>query len=1223
MYVYINMKIFRILFFLLLWGHLIAAQNTPISGQINQYAKASAISYCDNTVTVDSIAYFQPGMKVLLIQMQGAIIDLNNTLAFGNVIDYNVAGNYEIETIQSITGNSIKFQYEIERKYNAANSLQLIPLPVYQTATVSSKLYCKPWDGTTGGVLLLQADTLILNDTITVAGRGFRGTIENDPSGCLGLNPSTFGATAVNIGAPKGEGIVQNPFSYARGKNANGGGGGNDHNSGGGGGGNVGIGGIGGIRGTSSSFCQGNYPGIGGLGLLYSNVENRIFMGGAGGAGDENNAEGTGGENGAGICIIIANVLIGNNKPIIAKGNDQNLIAGADAAGGGGAGGTVLLAVNHYSGSLKVNTVGGNGGKLNNGLNPGQCWGPGGGAGGGICWVSLSAFPPAISYIDTGGVNGWDTYNNPGTCLAGTTNGATAGTRGDSLMNLSIPFSVRPFIKLTATFSNDTAVCYNKILTLHATGVSSDTVYYHWNTGLDSANITFNATQSTTYTISVTDANTCTITQQIHVSVDSVMPLFSPDTSLCTPGSVTFHAQNLASTPVTYHWSDLSSLSTLTFFAATTQTYTVTVSSALGCSATASMTATIGSLYINVSPDTTICPGFPVHLTATPTSLGSFSYTWSTGSHATAIDVSPSVPNSYTVTVSSLTGCSTTATINIFIRNLPFTFSPDTIVCHSSPIHLYAIPTLPNTYSYLWNTGDMTPSITQIPTASQGYTIVITDGTGCSTTHNFNVVVDNFSVAYSHDTALCAGGSATLAATPLSGTGYHYTWSDSSHTSAITVSPSSTTLYYVTVSDSVGCSISSLMTVVVAHLGVHYSHDTAICPGRFVTLFAAVDSGGSCRYIWSTGDTTPSITLSPTASHTYIVTITNTVGCIATHGIIVSKDFLGTIAYSDTAICIGGNARLSATVPNVSNVSYLWSSGATTALTTVSPTHSQTYTVSTSSTNGCSGTATVNITIDTVKISLSADTLICPLSPAILTVSAQGIGSTSYRWNTQAQSDSLIVSPANYERYTVTATDAHGCSATGTIAVNTADNATGLSPILTAQPDSATYPSEPIQFTIAGGVFTRYQWLVFDSLSDSTIATPIAYPLRSAQYCVRVYDAHRCAAIVCKHIPVATPPVAVAIPTAFTPNGDNRNEQFRVIPSHGTIIASLKVYDRWGILLYDNESLQDLNILQLGWNGTYKGEAQISEDYTCFVTYYQELYPDKRYRKVGVFTLIR
>jgi large repetitive protein len=97
---------------------------------------------------------------------------------------------------------------------------------------------------------------------------------------------------------------------------------------------------------------------------------------------------------------------------------------------------------------------------------------------------------------------------------------------------------------------------------------------------------------------------------------------------------------------------------------------------------------------------------------------------------------------------------------------------------------------------------------------------------------------------------------------------------------------------------------------------------------------------------------------------------------------------------------------------------------------------------------------------------------------------------------------------------------------------------------------------------------------------------------------------------------VGIPPAEIAIPDAFTPNNDGKNDLYFIKASDGTVVSSVKIYDRWGMLLFD-----DMN--NLGWDGTFKGVAQTTGTYTCYITYYQKLYPEKPFYKMGSFNLLR
>lgn len=434
-----NLLFFKLLFLFL---QVASAQNTNISGVINTYQSVSNLT--NNTLTVGSTAGFLPGDLILLIQMQGTTIDENNTAAFGDVVNYNSGGHYELLTVCDIPNGTDLSVSSIQRTYDPAGIVQVVRVPVYDDATITGTLAAAGWDGSIGGVLALKCNgDLTFNDDIDVHGAGFNGgAITTSTYTCQwwAVIPDYHTDILTGYGAMKGEGnALYIPTKTAgRGSQANGGGGGNDHNSGGGGGGNGGAGGAGGDRIASSSFtCSGQNPGMGGKAQTYNNAENRIFLGGGGGAGHENNVNtASPGANGGGIVIVIANRIIGNNQSILANG--AAAATSEDGAGGGGAGGTVLLDVGDYTGMLNVNISGADGGDVAN-VGTSNCNGPGGGGGGGVMWTSQGTTPAGITVINAGGGNGTTTSATQGNCTVGGANNASPGSAGIELNNLVIP----------------------------------------------------------------------------------------------------------------------------------------------------------------------------------------------------------------------------------------------------------------------------------------------------------------------------------------------------------------------------------------------------------------------------------------------------------------------------------------------------------------------------------------------------------------------------------------------------------------------------------------------------------------------------------------------------------------------------------------------------------------------------------------------------------------
>lgn len=413
-----------------------------ISGVVNDYTEVLSVDPFTNSVEVANPAMFATSDRVMLIQMKGAQMDESNSTNFGDISNLNNAGSFEIATVCDVVGNDVLFSYQIKNTYNPSSAsnprLQLVKVYSATDETVNGTLTASPWNGSTGGVLVLElSGTLTLNADIDLSGRGFRGAEAFSSTYACSFavaNAAFFYdfAAGASRGAEKGEGIANfiTNKEYGKGKQVSGGGGGNDHNAGGGGGSNYGAGGNGGSRSVGGLFtCKGVHPGLGGAALSasgYTNANPRIFMGGGGGAGHDNNGDADDAGDGGGIIIIIADQIEGNGNAISAYGTDA-LITGGDGAAGGGGGGSILLSVNGYgSTALNLNASGGNG--ANTTIN---CEGPGGGGGGGAIWVSTPLGALVNSDV-SGGINGTATA-----CAA--TNGATYGGNGAVVSSLTIP----------------------------------------------------------------------------------------------------------------------------------------------------------------------------------------------------------------------------------------------------------------------------------------------------------------------------------------------------------------------------------------------------------------------------------------------------------------------------------------------------------------------------------------------------------------------------------------------------------------------------------------------------------------------------------------------------------------------------------------------------------------------------------------------------------------
>ncbi len=313
-----------------------------------------------------------------------------------------------------------------------------------------------------------------------------------------------------------------------------------------------------------------------------------------------------------------------------------------------------------------------------------------------------------------------------------------------------------------------------------------------------------------------------------------------------------------------------------------------------------------------------------------------------------------------------------------------------------------------------------------------------------------SISVTETSGTTANDGTICAGDAATLTASGAA----TYVWSTTATTAAITESPATTTTYTVTGTDANGCQNTASTTItvnalpvasiVVAETSGTTNNDGTICAGDAASLTA---SGGS-SYSWSNGATTAAITVSPSSTTTYTVTVTDGNGCISTASTTITVNALP-ITYNVTgggAYCSGGVGSLIGLSGSDSGVSYeLYFGGSATgnivtgtgsAISFGTITTAGTYTVvASNATTGCStnmsGTASVSINqLPTISTSLTQPTT-CVSNDGGATLTLGGAaGPYTFNWtgagSVQGQQDqtTLLVGTSS-----VVVTAANGCQA--------------------------------------------------------------------------------------------------------------------------------------------------------------------------------------------------
>ena len=320
--------------------------------------------------------------------------------------------------------------------------------------------------------------------------------------------------------------------------------------------------------------------------------------------------------------------------------------------------------------------------------------------------------------------------------------------------------------------------------------------------------------------------------------------------------------------------------------------------------------------------------------------------------------------------------------------------------------------------SFLWSTGDTSVSI-QV-NAAGAYAVTVSDAAGCTGTASATVEeVSSIAATISGTTEFCPGANTTLTAS--GGTGY--LWSTGATTAAILVgSPGN---YTVTVSNASGCTGTSSAVVTAKDVpDVVISGALIFCSGERTTLTAE----GASVFLWSTGATTPAIDVS--IAGIYSVTATASNGCTGTASATVEDASSLQVTISrNTDPCEGGSTILTAS----NGVSYIWSTGATTAAVEVSAVG--TYSVTVTGDSGCTGTASAAVLAGSPTLSATLNyhpTYGISNGSAMVSYSG-GTAPVTYLWSNG--STSAVNANIPFGTYSVTVTDASGCTASAALEV--------------------------------------------------------------------------------------------------------------------------------------------------------------------------------------------
>lgn len=479
---------------------------------------------------------------------------------------------------------------------------------------------------------------------------------------------------------------------------------------------------------------------------------------------------------------------------------------------------------------------------------------------------------------------------------------------------------------------------------------------YLWSNGDTTSSIYVDS--SGTYWLTASTAS-CTVTDSVVLTL-AASPVFSlgPDTTFCF--GLTYQGP---SGPFTYLWS---SGSTSQYFAPDSSgIFWGTVTSASGCATTDSVSVIVNPKPTNFLPNNIIICG-PGPVVAPP---GYVTYLWS-GTPGNTDTVFVSTTGTYSLAVIDSNGCYGIDNVYIAIASPAiFSLGPDATVCDSVQLSGPA-----NMTSYLWSTGDTTPTISA---ATSGTYWLEVNNFYCDSRDSIDLTVlagPNFSLG--PDRTFC-GSEALSAPSGINS----FIWSTSDTTPGISVV--NTGVYWLQVSDSNNCTLTdSVVLTATASTAFTLGGDTTICEPLLLS-----GPPGMTDYLWSNGDT--SATTQVSISGSYWLEVSDSGNCNGSDTVLVT--FAAAPVFSlgaDTSSC---DSILLAGPPGMS--SYLWSNGDTTVGTSFA--NSGAYWLQIADNNNCSVNDTVALTVlAATAFSLGADTSACD---SILLNGPPGMA--SYLWS--------------------------------------------------------------------------------------------------------------------------------------------------------------------------------------------------------------------------------
>ncbi|WP_170110682.1 T9SS type B sorting domain-containing protein [Flavilitoribacter nigricans] len=442
----------------------------------------------------------------------------------------------------------------------------------------------------------------------------------------------------------------------------------------------------------------------------------------------------------------------------------------------------------------------------------------------------------------------------------------------------------------TANAGPDQTICSGESTTLSATATGGTGPYtFLWEPGGAGTTITVSPTESTVYNVTATDTQGCEDVDQVIVRVVAAPqpPDAGPDQSLCAGETASLQGTIGGDPAGPGVWSasvaggtfspDANTLDATYTPPAGATTVTLTLTTTNGTAECPNLSDDMIITYtaaptLDAGPDQAICAGEEITLTAVATGgAGSYTFQWEPGGAGASITVSPATTTIYDVTVTDAQGCTDTDRVQVSVNPSPATpdAGPDQSLCVGETASLQGTiggdPAAPGLWSASVAGGTFSPDANTLnatytpPAGATTVTLTLSTTNGTAECPN---LTDDMVITYTAaptldagpDQVICAGEEITLTAVATGGAGsYTFQWEPGGAGASITVSPATTTIYDVTVTDAQGCTATDRVQVSVntSPDAPNAGPDQTLCAGVTANLQGTVGGDPAGPGIWS------------------------------------------------------------------------------------------------------------------------------------------------------------------------------------------------------------------------------------------------------------------------------------------------------------------------------------------------------------------------------------